>query len=474
MQPNQVTAMGLISGIIFLTFISMVENNECEDKGQYRAENGFCCQLCPAGNSWFYDCYSDGSQSLCTPCSPGKDYMDVANRDPECKNCSTCSALYEAIQQECTPFRDTVCQCKNGYSKIRPTQSCAVIPNTELKVAITAGIVIFIFLVVVVVGIIMYQKRTRICCFGTNVTVNVTEPIPLISPDIPEDVLKELRQLIKNKMKCSNADVWRQFDEFLPEVYKSISENTFFFWCEMDKIYNIEIFVYWKFYEITLTSARVVFLLKHFIEEGEEMCLGLLEKIKAQDEKLKRLQTLLISAVKCSPTLDPDTAHKDLAISADHKTAKWISDPPDKPDHPDRFDYWTQVLSSESFSSECHCWIVNVGDVDKICIGVAYQSILRKGGDSTCLIGLNSMSWCLRRHEKTYKAWHDKQSTEVEVGEHPRRIGVGLDYDAGILLFYNADNNKHLHTFYSNFSEPLHVFLRMLEGVLTIEPVNKD
>ncbi|CAM9880659.1 unnamed protein product [Lampetra planeri] len=30
-----------------------------------------------------------------------------------------------------------------------------------------------------------------------------------------------------------------------------------------------------------------------------------------------------------------------------------------------------------------------------------------------------------------YRAWHD--STELQVGEHPHRIGVGLDYDAGLL-----------------------------------------
>uniref|UniRef100_S4RV36 B30.2/SPRY domain-containing protein n=1 Tax=Petromyzon marinus TaxID=7757 RepID=S4RV36_PETMA len=104
---------------------------------------------------------------------------------------------------------------------------------------------------------------------------------------------------------------------------------------------------------------------------------------------------------------------------------------------------------------------------------VAYERIPRKGGDSACLMGLNSMSWCLRKYENKYRAWHDKQSTELKVGEHLRRIGVGLDYDAGVLIFYNADNNQHLHTFYARFSQPLHVDLSVWNEFLTIESVNE-
>ncbi|XP_061433581.1 tumor necrosis factor receptor superfamily member 6-like isoform X3 [Lethenteron reissneri] len=158
MQPKQVTAMALISGIIFLTFISMVEHNECEDKGQYRSVKGFCCYLCPAGERWVDDCISDGDQSFCTSCMRGKSYMEIANRDPQCKKCSTCNIIYEDVQQDCTVTSDTVCQCKDGYSRPHPSQPCGVTSNTEKNIIIPTGIVIFIVLVAVV-ALLIYRKK---------------------------------------------------------------------------------------------------------------------------------------------------------------------------------------------------------------------------------------------------------------------------------------------------------------------------
>ncbi|XP_075918270.1 uncharacterized protein LOC142917489 [Petromyzon marinus] len=473
MQPKQLAAMGLISGIIFLTFISMVENNECEEKGQYRAAQGFCCHLCRAGSRWFHDCFSDGGDSLCSPCSPGKNYMDVANRGPECKNCSTCNVLYEDVQQDCTVTRDTACKCKDGYSRPHPSQPCGVPSDTEknilIPILILTGIVIILL---VVVPLLIYWKKK--CLYTFDDSGKVTETVPLIRVEVCKDVLEEPRMLIEKRMKSSYGEVWQQFHKLLPEVYKSIFENTFYFMYEMENKYEIDISVFWQAYEITDISARAIFILKYFIGEREEMCQGLLEMILAGQDKQKQLQTLLDSAVKCSPTLNPNTAHKELNISDDGKTAVWFKSPPDKPDHPDRFKYWSQVLSSESFSEGCHFWVVNVGDAVNLRVGVSYQSILRKEQDSACLMGFNSRSWCLWKHKDKYKAWHDQHSTELEVGDHPRRIGVGLDYGKRVLLFYNADNNEHIHTFYARFSEPLHVALWVWSGVLTIEPVNNN
>ncbi|XP_032810924.1 uncharacterized protein LOC116942769 [Petromyzon marinus] len=470
MQPNQVTAMALISGIIFLTFISMVENNECEEKGQYRAVNGFCCHLCHAGFSWFHDCYSDDSDALCIPCVPGENYMDVANRGPDCKKCSTCNVLYEDVQQDCTVTSDTVCQCKDGYSRPHPSQPCEVTSNTEKNIAIPTGIVTIIL--VAVVALLIYRKKKCLYPFGPKFTGLVKETLPLISMERPKDILENQRKLIEKRMNCSDAEVWRKLHGWLPDIYKLVSENSYFILYEMYKKYNMNLPIYWEAYETTASSERAVRILDHCINEGEEICQGLLDVIHAGEDKHIQLQTLLDSAGKCSPILDPDTAHKELLISADHKTATWIKDPPDKPEHPDRFDYWLHVLSSDSFSEGCHCWVVNVRDVTNLRIGVAYGKIPRKGESHACLIGYNSMSWCLRKYNNKFRAWHDKESIELEVNEIPRRIGLGLDYDAGLLLFYNADNNTHLHTFYAHFAQPLHAALYVWGGALTIEPVN--
>ncbi|CAM9787737.1 unnamed protein product [Lampetra fluviatilis] len=297
------------------------------------------------------------------------------------------------------------------------------------------------------------------------------ETLPLINKERPKDIFENQRKLIEKRMKSSDAEFWRKLHELLPDVYKLVSENSYFILYEMYKKYNMKISDYWEAYEATDSSERAVCILNHFINEGE-ICQGLLDVIHAGQDKQTQLQTLLDSAGKCSPVLDPNTAHKELLISADHKTATWIKDAPDKPEHPDRFDYWVHVVSSNSFSEGCHCWVVNVRDVTNLRIGVAYGKIPRKGESNACLIGYNSMSWCLRKYKNTFRAWHDKESIELKVNEDPCRIGLGLDYDAGLLLFYNADNNKHLHTFYARFAQPLHAALYVWGGALTIEPVN--
>uniref|UniRef100_S4RV32 B30.2/SPRY domain-containing protein n=1 Tax=Petromyzon marinus TaxID=7757 RepID=S4RV32_PETMA len=174
----------------------------------------------------------------------------------------------------------------------------------------------------------------------------------------------------------------------------------------------------------------------------------------------------------CSPTLNPDSAHPDIIVSGDLKTATWTRDPQLYCDHPDRFDYWIQVMSRENFSSGCHCWVVNVAEVESHRVGVVYGSMQRRGRDNACLVGFNSLSWCIRKLNNNLAVWHDKQKTELDVNEHPCRVGVCLNYDAGILSFYNADNRMLLHTYYARFTEPLHVVLHMWNGSLTLEPAD--
>ncbi|XP_061433369.1 tumor necrosis factor receptor superfamily member 6-like [Lethenteron reissneri] len=191
MQPKQLAALGLISGIIFLKFISMAEHNECEDKGQYRAANGFCCHLCLPGSRWLYDCFNNGDQSVCTSCISGKDYMDVANRDLQCKKCSTCNLLYEDFQQDCTVTSNTVCQCKDGYSRPDPSQPCEVTSNTEKHITIPfviGTLILLVVVVVVVVAVLIYRKKK--CLYPFDDSGKVTETVPLLLLEVPKAVLK--------------------------------------------------------------------------------------------------------------------------------------------------------------------------------------------------------------------------------------------------------------------------------------------
>ncbi|XP_078740563.1 tripartite motif-containing protein 16-like [Lampetra fluviatilis] len=157
-----------------------------------------------------------------------------------------------------------------------------------------------------------------------------------------------------------------------------------------------------------------------------------------------------------SPTLDTNSAHDGLQISSDLRTVTWSDVPMRRPKHPQRFDGWRQALCAESFSSGQHYWEVDVGSVRCCRVGVAYGTIPRRGGGAECRLGGSDVSWCLRKYGDSFSVLHGGVVTSLSVPEPPQRVGVHLDWDAGLLSFYNADSMALLHSFHATFSQPLH------------------
>uniref|UniRef100_S4RXI8 B30.2/SPRY domain-containing protein n=1 Tax=Petromyzon marinus TaxID=7757 RepID=S4RXI8_PETMA len=142
-----------------------------------------------------------------------------------------------------------------------------------------------------------------------------------------------------------------------------------------------------------------------------------------------------------SPTLDTNSAHDHLQISSDLRTVTRSRDPQARPHHPHRFDVWPQALCSESFSSGQHYWEVDVG-----------------------ILGVSDVSWCLQKYDDSFSVLHGGIETSLSVPEPLRRVGVHLDWDAGLLSFYCANSMAPLHSFHQTFIQPLHPGLWVLEG----------
>uniref|UniRef100_A0A8D0G5Y6 B30.2/SPRY domain-containing protein n=1 Tax=Sphenodon punctatus TaxID=8508 RepID=A0A8D0G5Y6_SPHPU len=82
---------------------------------------------------------------------------------------------------------------------------------------------------------------------------------------------------------------------------------------------------------------------------------------------------------KANVTLDPDTAHAWLTLSEDRKSARWGETQQKLPNKPERFDHWHCVLGYEGFTSGRHCWEVEVENEQRWAVGVARESVRRKG-----------------------------------------------------------------------------------------------
>ncbi|XP_078476230.1 E3 ubiquitin/ISG15 ligase TRIM25-like [Lampetra planeri] len=178
------------------------------------------------------------------------------------------------------------------------------------------------------------------------------------------------------------------------------------------------------------------------------------------------LKVLETPAVKLlygrSPTLDTNSAHDQLQISLDLRTMTRTRDSQGRPDHPHRFDCWSQALCCESFSSGHHYWEVDVGDVGDVrqCrVGVAHGTIPRKwSGGPAQHLGRSNSSWCLDKCDDSFSMFHGGVETALSVrgAPSPRRIGLHLHWEGGLLAFYRADSMEVIHEVRQRFSQPLY------------------
>ncbi|XP_077323174.1 E3 ubiquitin/ISG15 ligase TRIM25-like [Lithobates pipiens] len=170
--------------------------------------------------------------------------------------------------------------------------------------------------------------------------------------------------------------------------------------------------------------------------------------------------------------LDVGTASNNLHISDDRKTVSSSSSRQNHPETPERFGC-SQVMSSQRFSSGRHYWEVDVGGAEYWRVGMCYPSIERRGDPS--VIGYNKKSWGLERLlSNEYSLIHDSNQIPLLDNVSSRRVRIDLDYEVGRISFYDlCDPIRHLHTFHTTFTEPLHAGVWVAYGCIKISGGNQ-
>ncbi|XP_026514489.1 vespryn-like, partial [Terrapene carolina triunguis] len=142
-------------------------------------------------------------------------------------------------------------------------------------------------------------------------------------------------------------------------------------------------------------------------------------------------------------TLDPDTAHPRLVMSEDRKSVRWGDTWQDLPDNPERFDLDPCVLGCEGFTSGRHCWEVVVGVGRFWAVGVARESVRRKGGIS---LSPDEGIWAVERWRDQFQALTSPE-IPLPLSQIPSRIRVCLDCDQGQVTFIDAGDEALIFTF---------------------------
>ncbi|XP_078128503.1 LOW QUALITY PROTEIN: NLR family CARD domain-containing protein 3-like [Sander vitreus] len=226
----------------------------------------------------------------------------------------------------------------------------------------------------------------------------------------------------------------------------------------------------------------------------------LLEGLK---DPLWRLETLRVEPAgvrwltpglrkySCELTLDTNTVNRRLKLSDNNRTVTRVEEDQPYPDHPERFDYWYQLLCRDGLTGRCYWEVETRGDVY---ISVSYRGIRRRGGSDDCVFGRNDQSWSLICSDDGYSVRHNNRvtsifsfsvsgrvasissssvsnretpisSSSVSNRETPissssvsGRVAVYVDVPAGSLSFYSVSSDSLilLHTFNTTFTQPLY------------------
>ncbi|CAI5638919.1 unnamed protein product [Oreochromis niloticus] len=177
-----------------------------------------------------------------------------------------------------------------------------------------------------------------------------------------------------------------------------------------------------------------------------------------------RLTPFSLRKYSCQLTIDINTVHTKLRLSDNNRKVTYVEQVQSYPDHPDRFDYWCQLLYRNGLTGRCYWEVESRG---LVWISVSYRTITRKGNSEDCLFGGNDQSWTLRcSDDGPHSVYHNYRSTSSfsSSSSVSNRVAVYVDCPAGTLPFYrvSSDTLIHLHTFSTTFTETLYPGFRFL------------
>ncbi|KAM4537320.1 E3 ubiquitin-protein ligase TRIM21-like [Odontesthes bonariensis] len=176
-------------------------------------------------------------------------------------------------------------------------------------------------------------------------------------------------------------------------------------------------------------------------------------ELKLSTEEVGKVSEYAVDVI-----LDPATAAGWLVLSPDGKKVSLGSQQRrlSLPHDHRRFDSCVAVLGKQSFTSGRRYWVVQVGDKTDWDLGVATESINRKG---SITVRPDNGYWAICRRKGGSLRACAGPSITLNLYEPPQKVGILLDYEEGSVSFYNTEAKTHIYTYRGcKFTEPLYPY----------------
>ncbi|XP_062849515.1 E3 ubiquitin-protein ligase TRIM39-like isoform X2 [Trichomycterus rosablanca] len=268
----------------------------------------------------------------------------------------------------------------------------------------------------------------------------------------------EMLKVMEEKQRAAE----RQAEEFIKDLEQEITElkkrNT-----KLMKIFNTEdnfhlLQIYPSLCRPPPTNNWTdVSIQPHLNVETLRRALSQLQE--CVDEEMKKVFSMELKSIQqyaVDVILDPDTANPHLILSDDGKQVTCGDTEQNLSDNPKRFDECPCVLGKEGFSSGRFYYEIQVKGKTNWYLGVTRESSNRKG-DFTESPEDGYWSLCLE-NETEYEAL-DSPSAPLSLKQASQKVGVFVDYEEGLVSFYDVENESHIYSFTGQpFTEKLYPY----------------
>ncbi|XP_047461379.1 E3 ubiquitin-protein ligase TRIM39-like [Mugil cephalus] len=251
--------------------------------------------------------------------------------------------------------------------------------------------------------------------------------------------LKDRRQVLEKEAKDLNDELEKEIKELQATISElddiAVLEDHILFLQKYPSIQDPDSIKDWT--EVELDTSLSFGTMRKTITT-------MMEEIQLKLEMLSSVELKRVPKFTVDVKLDPNSAHQRLVLSDDGKEVKDGGEDKEVDDSPKRFDLFASVLGLNSLTSGKSYWEVEVSNKSGWDLGVARGDAKRKG---KLTLNPGNGYWVTVHYQDEEYAAMTAPPRRLQLKAKPKKVGVFVSYDEGLVSFYNVTAQSHIYSF---------------------------